>query len=692
MSYFWTIELPMIFGVIFGKNPLAQIVAQIVSSPIKDPVAIFLIIMAMMLIAPLVFERLKLPGIVGLILAGIIIGPHGLGLLARDSTITLLGTVGLLFLMFLAGLETSLDDLKLNADKAIIFGLATFSIPMVLGTGAMLLLGYGWLAAILVASCFASHTLLALPVVSRLGLMRTPVVTATLGGTLITNILALLVLAVVVKAKAGNLTLSFWLFLIPALAIYTMATLWGVPKIGRWFFRRFGHDEGAEFTFVLATLFVVSYLAQLIEIEAIIGAFLAGIAITQIIPNLSPLMNRIQFIGNTLFVPFFLISVGMLIDPMILIKEPRSLLVAAVMIGAEVLAKYLAAWGSGKFFGWQFPEIMIMFGLSVAQAAATLAAITVAYKIELVDQLTVNGIIAMILFTCVSSPWVTFRWGKQVKPEEKVVSEKQQNLSDRVLVPVANPNTEDNLLQLAILLTKKSKGTLLPLHVLSDKNGQISPQGRTKQNQLLAIAEKAAHAAAVKVEPIGRIDAAIDRGIVRSATEHNASLLICGWKGYSNYRENFFGSVIDKIIRQSPVPVLVTRCPQPIKSILRVFLAFSQTETSSGEFKQTLEIAKTIAAELKAKMHLLVIVTGASNPDFSLTSLGLNENTPIQKIQDNFVLKVTRMLTTDDLLILTSGTHKYHAFGLAGELVEPEAIVRLKPDIGTIVVHFPNFN
>lgn len=252
MSYFWTIELPMIFGVIFGKNPLAQMVAQIVSSPIKDPVAIFLIIMAMMLIAPLVFERLKLPGIVGLILAGIIIGPHGLGLLARDSTIVLLGTVGLLFLMFLAGLETSLDDLKLNADKAIIFGLATFSIPMVLGTGAMLLLGYGWLAAILVASCFASHTLLALPVVSRLGLMRTPAVTATLGGTLITNILALLVLAVVVKAKAGNLTLSFWLFLIPALAIYTMATLWGVPKIGRWFFRRFGHDEGAEFTFVLA--------------------------------------------------------------------------------------------------------------------------------------------------------------------------------------------------------------------------------------------------------------------------------------------------------------------------------------------------------------------------------------------------------------------------------------------------------
>ena len=270
---------------------------SVLSEPITDPVPVFLTIMAIMLIAPLLFERLKLPGIVGLILAGVLVGPHGLGLLQRDSTIVLLGTVGLLFLMFMAGLETSLDDLKYNADKAVIFGLATFAVPMVLGTVAMLILGYGFLAAILVASCFASHTLLALPIVTKLGIMRSQAVTATLGATLITNVLALLVLAIVVKAQQGNLTLNFWLFLIPSLSLYTFATLWGVPKIGRWFFRRFGHDEGAEFTFVVATLFVVSYGAELIEIEPIIGAFLAGIAITQLIPQLSPLMNRIQLTG-----------------------------------------------------------------------------------------------------------------------------------------------------------------------------------------------------------------------------------------------------------------------------------------------------------------------------------------------------------------------------------------------------------
>lgn len=665
--------------------------AQVLSGPIKDPVAIFLIIMAMMLIAPLVFERLRLPGIVGLILAGVAIGPHGLGLLARDETIVLLGTVGLLFLMFMAGLETSLDDLKLNADKAIVFGLATFIIPMVLGTGAMLLLGYSWLAAILVASCFASHTLLALPVLTRLGIMRAQAVTATLGGTLITNVLALLVLAVVVKAHGGELTLQFWLFLIPALVIYTLATLWGVPKLGRWFFRRFGHDEGAEFTFVVATLLVVSYVAQLIEIEAIIGAFLAGVAITQLIPALSPLMNRIQFIGNTLFVPFFLLSVGMLIDPMILISEPRSLLVAAVMIAAEFIAKYLAAWGPGKFFGWTFPNTMVVFGLSVAQAASTLAAITVAYEIELVDEVTVNGIIAMILVSCIASPWITAKWGKGVKPEETTTPSQAQGLTDRVLVPVSNPSTEDNLLTLAILLAKNSKGTLLPLHVLSDRNGKISPEQKIQQNQLLAAAETIAHAATVAVEPIGRIDAAIAGGIVRSASERNASLIICGWKGYSTYRENFFGDVIDRIVRRSPVPVLITRFPHPIENTARIFVAATEAETTSVEFKQTLEIATTIATELKANLQLLLIVkSSAKEMNFDLAAFGLSDTTPIQKLRGNFVKKVSRMLKTDDLLVLTSGSHQHQTFSSSGRLVEPEAIVRAHPDVATIVAHFPS--
>ncbi|TAE57324.1 MAG: cation:proton antiporter [Nostocales cyanobacterium] len=661
----------------------------VVSAPIKEPVPVFLTILGIMLIAPLLFEKIRLPGIVGLILAGVIVGPNGLGLLARDSTIVLLGTVGLLFLMFMAGLETSLDDLKYNADKALIFGLLTFAVPMVLGTGAMLAIGYGFLPAVLVASCFASHTLLALPIASKLGIMRSQVLTTTLGGTLITNILALLVLAVVVRAHQGNLTWQFWLFLIPSLIIYTFLTLWGVPRVGKWFFRKFGHDEGAEFTFVLATLFVVSYGADIVQIEPIIGAFLAGVAITQIIPQLSPLMNRIQFIGNTLFVPFFLISVGMLVNPKILIQEPKSLIVSGVMVTVAIVAKYIPAWGAGKLFGFNNNRVMVMFGLSVAQAASTLAAITVAYNIKLVDQLTVNGTIAMILFTCIASPWVTARWGEKMKPEDTGPQKTEVGkLGDRVLIPVANPNTEDNLLQLAIILTKSSAGTLLPLHILLEEGEPISPGDKARQKQLLENAEMIAHAAVAKVLPIGRIDETIDKGVARVASEQQASVIVCGWKGYSTYEENLFGGVIDKIVQRSSVPVFVSRFPLPIEHTSRVFLAFTAQQAKAPSFSQSIQLAKTLATELKASLQLLQVVSN-KRLDVDLIATGLvPSDLPLQKLRGNFVKEVSRLLQNNDLLLLNgSVVQKGQMFSLLGHV--PEAIAHHHPQVAMMILYFP---
>ncbi|WP_235611799.1 cation:proton antiporter [Gloeocapsopsis dulcis] len=670
-----------------GRSLVEFFRPSVLAGPITDPVPVFLIIMAIMLVAPLLFERIKLPGIVGLILAGLAVGPYGFGLLERDSTIVLLGTVGLLFLMFMAGLETSLDDLKYNADKAVIFGLATFGIPMLLGTGSMLLLGYGLLASILVASCFASHTLVALPIVMRLGVMRTQAVTTVLGGTLITNVLALLVLAVVVRAHQGSLTLGFWLFLIPALTIYTFATLWGVPKVGRWFFRRFGHDESAEFTFVVATLFIVSYVAELIEVEPIIGAFLAGIAITQLIPQLSPLMNRIQFIGNTLFIPFFLISVGMLINPAILISEPRSLLVAGVMTFVAILAKFLPAWGSGKVFGLQFPSVMLMFGLSVAQAASTLAAITVAFEIDLVDQLTVNGTIAMILVTCIASPWVTTRWGSGVKPDVTTpTTETTQKLADRILVPVANPSTEDHLLNLALILAKKSDGTLLPLHILSDSSGPITGEKKIQQQQLLATAETIAHAAVTSVETIGRVDDSIEKGILRAAQERDANLIVCGWKGYSSYRDNFFGSVIDNVIRQATVPVLVARFAQPIRNTERIILALTDLDFASSKFQKTITLAETLADELKATLQVLHVTRSSRRKAPKVPPV--QTEATIEYVRGNFVSRVAKMIQPNDLLILTSGNHPdILSMRMLG--TEPEVIARTHRETSIVVLHFP---
>jgi len=675
------------YGDFWAALPLAQLVEE----PTTDPVAVFLIILAIMLIAPLLVERLRMPGIIGLILAGIVVGPHGLGVLERDSTITLLGTVGLLFLMFLGGLETSLDDLKRNAGKAITFGLATFALPMIIGTAAMLPLGYSLLASVLIASCFASHTLVALPLLNKLGIMRTPTVTTTLGGTLIVNVLALLVLAVVVKANEGDLTLSFWLFLIPSLVIYTFAVLWGVPRLGRWFFKRFGHDEGAEFTFVLVAVFVISYLASLIEIEPIVGAFLAGVAITQIIPRLSPLMNRIQFIGNTLFVPFFLISVGMLVDPLILIQEPRSLVVAGVMIGAELVSKFGAATVSARRFGWPFANGMTMFGLSVAQAASTLAAITVAFDIELVDELAVNGIIAMILVSCILSPSIVDRWGKKMQEQLETADtpapsdSPQTALGQRVLVPVANPNTEDNLLQLAIILTKRVGGTLLPLHVLADRSGPINPSARLKQRQLLDTAEDIAHAADIPVESIGRIDDSIDWGVIRASQERYADVLICGWKGFSTYRDNFFGGVIDNIVRLATIPVLIARFPQPIENTRRVVFALSGKRAGQAQIQTTLDIALALAEELKAPLHLLHI-TAITHRGSYLAALVEGKEILLQQMQGNPVRHISTALQPNDLLIVIENTYRRGQPAL-GRM--PEAIASANWENNMMVVNFP---
>jgi nucleotide-binding universal stress UspA family protein len=403
-------------------------------------------------------------------------------------------------------------------------------------------------------------------------------------------------------------------------------------------------------------------------------------------------MNRIEFIGNTLFVPFFLISVGMLIDPLILVKQPQSLLVAVVMILAEAVSKFLAAWIPGKLFRFEFPNIMVMFGLSGAQAASTLAAITVAFDIKLVDRVTVNGIIAMILVTCVASPWIVSRWGQQMQQPGSslpTAREGKHLWGERVLVPVANPNTEDNLLRLALILAKTSQGTLLPLHILSDRGEAISPAEKMQQTQLLAAAETVAHAAACAVEPIARIDDAIDRGILRSATEREASLIVCGWKGFSTTRDNFFGSIIDNVVRRSPVPVLIARFPNPIQNTARVILAITDSELTRFGFQETVDIAKSLAEELKATLQVVLVATQREQSNKSASEVEILSEIPVNRVRGNFIKLVSQQLLEDDLLILTTISQQQKLWEQPGTLKEPEAIARAHPNISMLVVYFP---
>jgi len=351
------------------------------SLPLKNPVLLFSLLLFIILFAPILLNKLRIPHLIGLIIAGAIIGPNGLNLIARDMSIILFGTVGLQYIMFLAGLEIDLADFKKNSKKSLIFGLLTFSIPMMLGTLAgIYLLHFSMATSVLLASMFASHTLIAYPIISKLGVSKNRAVNITVGGTMITDTLALLVLAVIVGMQTGEINQEFWIRLSVSVLVFGLVVMLLFPIIGRWFFKKFD-DNISQYIFVLAMVFLGCTLAELAGIEAIIGAFLAGLALNRLIPHTSPLMNRIEFVGNALFIPFFLIGVGMLIDYKAFIKDFRTLEVAGIMTIVAIVGKYLPALITQKIFGYSRDERRLIFGLSNAQAAATLAAVLVGFNI-----------------------------------------------------------------------------------------------------------------------------------------------------------------------------------------------------------------------------------------------------------------------------------------------------------------------
>ena len=351
------------------------------SLPLKNPVLLFSLLLFIILFAPIVLNKLRIPHLIGLIIAGAIIGPNGFNLIARDMSIILFGTVGLQYIMFLAGLEIDLAEFKKNSGKSLVFGLLTFSIPMLLGTlGGIYILHFSIPTSILLASMFASHTLIVYPLISKLGIAKNRAVTVAVGGTMITDTLALLVLAVIAGMQTGEINQAFWIRLSVSLVLFALVVVVLFPIIGRWFFKRYD-DQISHYIFVLAMVFLGCTLAELAGIEAIIGAFLTGLTLNRLIPHTSPLMNRIEFVGNALFIPFFLIGVGMLIDYKAFIKDSEALYVAGIMTFIAIIGKYIPAWLTQKIFGYTRDERRLIFGLSNAQAAATLAAVLVGFNI-----------------------------------------------------------------------------------------------------------------------------------------------------------------------------------------------------------------------------------------------------------------------------------------------------------------------
>ncbi|MBW8332551.1 MAG: cation:proton antiporter [Prolixibacteraceae bacterium] len=556
--------------------------------PLKNPVLIFSLILFIILFAPIILNKFKIPHLIGLIIAGAIIGPYGFNLLLRDSSVILFGTVGLLYIMFLAGLEIDIADFKKNSKKSLVFGLYTFSIPMILGTlSGIYILGFGIPTSVLLASMFASHTLIAYPLISKFGITKNRAVNITVGGTVITDTLALLVLAAIAGMSTGEVTNGFWLSLGISVIVFGLVVIFIFPIIGRWFFKKFD-DNISQYIFVLAMVFLGAFLAEAAGIEAIIGAFLAGLALNRLIPHTSPLMNRIEFVGNALFIPFFLIGVGMLIDYSVFFKDLETIKVAAVMVIIATTSKFMAAWLTQKTFRFSVDERRLIFGLSNAQAAATLAAVLVGYNIilnkseiqeaafsgniiepiRLLNESVLNGTILMILVTCTIASFVAQRGAKNIALLENSETGSEETTSDeKILIPVNNAETVEELIKLGLIVkSPKNKDGLFALNVIANNNTDNSEKQAKK---VLEIATKIAASTDNQIHELLRYDLNITNGVSNVVREHKITDLILGLHVKKGISDNFLGNLTEGILTKCNTTTLIYKPSQPLSTIKR---------------------------------------------------------------------------------------------------------------------------
>ncbi len=571
--------------------------------PLSDPIFIFTLLILTMLAMPLLAERLKLPDIVLLLGAGMLLGPNGSGLLERNTAVTLFGSVGLLYIMFLAGLEIDLYRFGKTRRRSVGFGLLTFAIPQ--GVGTLIchyFLGFPWSAALLLASMFASHTLLAYPLASRLGITRSEPVAVTVGATIITDMLALIVLAVVADTTRGiPLTPLFWASILGGLALFVFLTWWVIPRLTRWFFNQVTETSGAQFLFVLTVVCGCAYLSHFAKMEPIIGAFLAGVSFNRLIPEHSVLMSRVTFAGNTLFIPFFLISVGMLVDPVAVMENPRSWLIGGTMIITVTVTKYVASHLAGCCYGYSYNARNVMFGLSVVQAAATLAAVLVGHDLGLLDKSVLNGAIAMIAITCPLGVWTVDRYGRHLANEAHPIT-RPPLILQHLMVPVSNPLFATKMLDLAFLLCDRAHGgTIHPINIVRDEDNIES--AITQGEKLLAECLTHAASADIPVNPSVRVDVNISDGLVRAVKQLHVSLTLTGWSGKVSRLNRLFGSVMESLINTCPSRILLCRLMRPLNTTRTLVLLLPPLSERRSDMPTLLTDAKRLAQQMGAELH-----------------------------------------------------------------------------------------
>lgn len=576
--------------------------------PITDPTLIFFVVLLMILLSPIIMGRLRIPHIIGMVLAGVLVGKYGLNILGRDASFELFGRVGLYYIMFLAGLEMDMEGLKKNRNRVMIFGMLTFLVPFAMtyfmGVG---LLGYIPLASLLLAAIMASNTLIAYPIVGRYGLTRHTSSTLSVGSSMMALFMALIVMASIVNSFHGNGGILFWLLFILKFVAYCVGLIMVIPRVTRWFLRRYS-DAVMQFIFILAVVFLSAALSDAVGLEGIFGAFMSGLILNRFVPKVSPLMNRIEFTGNALFIPYFLIGVGMLINVRLLFAGSKILWVVFCIVFFGTLGKAVAAYLAARIFRMSWLAGHMMFGLTSAHAAGAIAMVMVGRRLEvapgqyLFGDEVLNGIVIMILFTCVISTVITERAAQRLRLQEKEDQNMMKNLDDeKILIPVKYPEYSDNLVTMATLMRNpRLKRELVALNVVYD---DVNMRHNQAEGQRLL--DHLCHLASASDVPMVtqvRVAANIANGIKHAFKEFQASEILMGLHFHKEINRSFWGEFTRSLYNGLSRQIIVTRILQPLNTIRRIQVAIPSRAEFEPGFYRWLERLARMAGNLECRI------------------------------------------------------------------------------------------
>lgn len=673
---------------------------------ITSPVTIFFVVLAIIVLAPVIMNRLRIPHIVGMIIAGVVVGPHGFNLLADDSSFIIFGQVGLLYLMFLAGLEIDMYHLKLNFKKGIFFGALTFLVPIGLGVAVSYYVFHmSLLTSFLLGAMYAAHTLISYPVAARYGVTKSPAVLIAVVGTIFAVFGSLVVLACVGDIAAnGIFDLVRFAWLIVKTAIYVALVMFLYPPLTRLFLKHYV-DRVTQYVFILALVFLSSLLADQIGLSAVLGAFLAGLVLNRYVPPASPLMSRIEFVGNSIFVPYFLISVGMMVNLRLLANE-KTLVIAGIMLVVALVSKWIAAQGARLYYGMSKSEGNVMFGLTTAHTAVALAVVTMGYTTILpsgepmLDSTILNATILVILVTCAMAPIITA--GASAKLRISILEREhdfdrddetnQETRDFNVLIPVVNPITAPSLMELALLLEGRNargrqKVSTFLLHVRNDNGKKSRSIGRNS----IELAAKVASAVDVAVTPVQRFDINTTIGITNFINERDISMVVMGMHRKATVVDTFLGPKIEQLLERTRAMTVISRCYVPVNTLSQIKVYVPQNAHLEKGFRLWVQMLSHLANELGSTVVFYTPAEVEQPLESMLRALKsqMEWRCTVVNGHDDFVL-LSRHITDDDLFVWI--TARQQTVSWTKEQSEMQTYVQNNLQLTNLIMVYPEIS